>query len=116
LGRCTSAFDPRHAGWIVSVVEIELRDYRIRHGQMDAWIAGWKSGVVPLREKAGFHIIGAWVDRQNDRFVWLVGYAGAGEFETANNRYYSSHERGSLQPDPAELIEEVETVKVETVV
>jgi hypothetical protein len=116
LGPMHRRFDPRPAGWIVSVVEIELRDYRIRHGQMDAWIAAWKSGIVPLREKAGFHIIGAWVDRQNDRFLWLIGYAGAGEFETANNRYYSSPERESLQPNPAELIEEIQTVKVEAVV
>ena len=94
---------------------MELRDYRIRHGQMDAWIAGWKSGVVPLREEAGFDIIGAWVDRPNDRFVWLIGYAGAGGFEAANDRYYSSDERASLQPDPAELIEEAETVMVEPV-
>lgn len=100
----------------MSVVEIELRDYRIRHGQMDAWIAGWKSGVVPLREKAGFQIMGAWVDRKNDRFVWLIGYGGAGRFETANNRYYDSDERASLHPDPAELIEEAKAVKVETIV
>jgi NIPSNAP len=101
---------------MVSLVEIELRDYRIRHGQMEAWIEGWKSGVVPLREKAGFHIIGAWVDRQNDRFVWLIGYAGVGEFESANHRYYSSDERASLRPDPAKLIEEAKAVKVEAVV
>jgi hypothetical protein len=109
-------FDHPRPGWILSGVEIELRDYRIRHGRMDAWIAGWKSGIMPLREEAGFHIIGAWVDRQNDRFVWLIGYAGADEFEAANNRYYSSDKRASLQPDPAKLIEEANTVKVETVV
>jgi hypothetical protein len=100
----------------VNGVEIELRDYRIRHGQMDAWIAGWKSAVVPLREKAGFHLIGAWVDRQNDRFIWLIGYAGDGDFETANNRYYGSDKRVSLQPNPADLVEEAKAVKVETVV
>jgi hypothetical protein len=116
VGTVHRRFDHPRPGWILSVVEIELRDYRIRHGRMDAWIAGWKSGIMPLREEAGFHIIGAWVDRQNDRFVWLIGYAGADEFEAANNRYYSSDKRASLQPDPAELIEEANTVKVETVV
>lgn len=104
------------SGWILSDVEIELRDYRIRHGQMDAWIAGWKTGVVPLRQEAGFRIIGAWVDRQHDRFVWLIGYAGADGFEAANDRYYASQKRASLQPEPSELIEEARKAKVEAVV
>jgi hypothetical protein len=54
-------------------MEIQLRDYRVRHGHMDEWIAGWEGGVVPLRQQEGFVIVGAWVDRQHDRFVWLVG-------------------------------------------
>jgi len=100
---------------MVGVVEIELRDYRIRHGQMEAWIEGWRTGVVPLRQAAGFHILGAWVDRQHDRFIWLLGYAGADGFEAADDRYYGSVQRASLQPDPAELIEEASKVMVEAV-
>jgi len=101
---------------MVVAVEIELRDYRIRPGQLEAWIEGWRSGVVPLREEAGFHILGAWVDRKNDRFIWLLGYAGADGFEAADNRYYSSGQRASLRPDPAELIEEARQVTVEAVI
>ena len=56
--------------------------------------------VFRCERRAGFHIIGAWVDRQNNRFVWLIGLRrGAGEFETANNRYYDSDERALLQPN-----------------
>jgi hypothetical protein len=87
------------------LMEIQLRDYRIRHGQMDAWIAGWKSHVVPLREEAGFQLIGAWLDAQDDRFVWLLGYSGAEGFQAADDRYYASRKRRDLRPDPSELIE-----------
>lgn len=97
-------------------MEIELRDYRIRPGAMDAWIAGWTSGVVPLREAAGFRILGAWADRAHDRFVWVIGYAGADGFAAANDRYYASQERSALDPDPAELIEEATKTTVEQVV
>jgi hypothetical protein len=96
-------------------MEIELRDYRIRHGQMAAWIAGWKSGIVPLRQEAGFRVIGAWVDIQHDRFVWLLGYSGDDGFEAANDRYYESQERKALHPEPSELIEEARKVMVEEV-
>jgi hypothetical protein len=96
-------------------VEIQLREYRIRDGQMDAWIAGWTDGVVPLRLEFGFEILGAWVDRQNDRFIWLVGYSGADGFDAANERYYASPKRAALRPEPSELIEEAKKVMVDAV-
>jgi hypothetical protein len=96
-------------------VEVQLRDYRIRAGQMDAWIAGWENGVVPVRQEFGFHVLGAWVDREHDRFIWLIGYAGADGFGAANDRYYASEQRSSLRPEPSELIEEASTVMVDPV-
>ena len=96
-------------------MQIELRDYRIRPGQMDAWIAAWRSGVVPLREEQGFQVIGAWADADHDRFVWLLGYSGEDGFEAANDRYYASPARQALHPEPSELIEEARTAKVEAV-
>jgi hypothetical protein len=82
---------------------------------MDAWIAGWTDGVVPLRQEFGFQIIGAWVDWQDDRFIWLVGYSGADGFDAANERYYASPKRAALRPEPSELIEEARKVMVDAV-
>jgi hypothetical protein len=86
-------------------MEIQLRDYRIRQGHMDDWIAGWHSGIVPLRAHEGFVWIGAWVDRSHDRFVWLVGYAGVDGFDAAEGRYHASPARLALRPDPSDFIE-----------
>jgi hypothetical protein len=86
-------------------MEIQLRDYRIKSSHMDDWIAGWKQGVVPLREQEGFLIVGAWVDRAHDRFVWLIGYAGADGFESAEARYHDLPERLSQQPNPSDFVE-----------
>jgi hypothetical protein len=86
-------------------MEIQLRDYRIRQGSMDDWIAGWTRGIVPLREQEGFVIVGAWVDRSHDRFVWLVGYSGADGFEAAEDRYHASSTRLSLHPNPSDFVE-----------
>jgi len=85
-------------------MEIQLRDYRIQPGHMDDWIAGWERGVVPLRQQEGFHIVGAWVDRRHDRFVWLVGYPGMDGFETAEERYHARPERLSLHPNPSDFV------------
>jgi hypothetical protein len=86
-------------------METQLRDYRIQPGHMDDWITGWKGGIVPLRKREGFQIVGAWVDRLHDRFVWLVGYSGADGFETAEARYHALPERLSQQPNPSDFIE-----------
>jgi hypothetical protein len=93
--------------------EIEFRDYRIRPGAMDAWIAAWRSGVAPVREAAGFHVSGAWVDRGTDRFIWVLEYSGTDGFDAANERYYASQERVMLWPEPSELIDEACRVKVD---
>jgi hypothetical protein len=96
-------------------VEVQLRDYRIRAGSMDAWISGWRSGVVPVRQELGFQVLGAWADREHDRFIWLIGYSGADGFDAADERYYSSPQRAALRPDPAELIEATRTVMLQPV-
>lgn len=104
------------AGSILYVMEIQLRDYRIRHGQMDEWVSQWRTRIVPLRTEAGFDVIGAWVDAPNDRFVWLLGYSGADGFHAADDRYYASQQRRELHPDPAALIEEARQSMVDAVV
>ena len=96
-------------------MEIQLRDYRIRPGHLEEWLDGWRSGVRPLREQAGFRVLGAWVVPEQNRFVWVLEYTGAEGFSAADERYYASPERAALRPDPAELIERVETAMVTAV-
>ena len=86
-------------------MEIQLRDYRIRQGHMDDWIAGWENGVVPLRKEEGFVLIGAWVDRSHDRFLWVVGYSGVDGFEAAEARYHASPARLGLTPNPSDFVD-----------
>jgi hypothetical protein len=40
---------------ILYVMQIQLRKHRIRHGQMDAWISGWRSHI----EEAGQSMVDA---------------------------------------------------------
>jgi hypothetical protein len=86
-------------------METQLRDYRIKPGHMDDWITGWLRGVVPLRERIGFRLDGAWVDRPHDRFVWLVSYSGPDGFQAAEQRYHALPERLSLRPNPSDFVD-----------
>ena len=84
----------------------ELRDYRIAEGLLDRWVDEWLQGIAPLRRAMGFSIDGAWTVEDGGRFVWLLSHPGDWEaFEAADQAYYDSPQRASLDPNPARLIE-----------
>lgn len=58
------------------------------------------TGVVPLRERFGFRIHGAWSIEESNEFVWIVSCDGPESFAAANAAYYDSGERRQLSPDP----------------
>jgi hypothetical protein len=78
--------------------------YTIEAGSMDAFVDAWQRGVVPLRRTFGFEVDGAWIDREENRFVWLLSSDDRDGFEAHDAAYYASPERAALDPDPAGLI------------
>jgi NIPSNAP len=96
-------------------VETALRVYRIRPGELDAFVAEWRAAIVPLRRRFGFTVEAAWTSRETDTFVWLLRYDGADDWETANAAYYDSPERAAFDPDPARLIVDTTELRLEPV-
>jgi hypothetical protein len=91
----------------------QLRDYRIRDGELDRFVQEWQTGVAPLRRARGFEITSAWTIPEEGRFVWLLSHPGGWDaFAEADAAYYASPERASLDPDPARLIEEQHSVQL----
>jgi hypothetical protein len=93
-------------------MQYQLRSYRVQRGEMDAWLREWKELVYPLRREHGFRIVGAWVNRDADRFVWVVGHE---DFDAADRAYYASPERVGMDPDPARHLEETETLALDPI-
>ena len=85
-------------------MEVQLRRYLIKEGRLDQFITEWKAGVVPLREKFGFTLLGAWSLPESSEFVWVIGYEG--DFDDADRVYYESDHRKRLMPNPAVHIDE----------
>ena len=84
----------------------EMRDFKIQSGRMAAFIAAWRAGVVPMRQRHGFRIAGAWTVASEDRFIWILEADGTrAEFEGRDARYYESQERARIDPDPRQWIE-----------
>jgi hypothetical protein len=79
----------------------QLRDYRVKPGEMQDWLKEWREKIYPLRLKYGFRVVGAWVKDEEDRFVWILSYVGGEHgFEDSEKQYFNSPERKSMSPDP----------------
>jgi NIPSNAP len=94
---------------------MQVRIYKIHPGRMDEWLAAWRGSIVPLRRKFGFEVVGAWVNRESDRFVWVLGLPASDDWDARDRAYYESRERRALRPDPADCVAEQETFLDESV-
>jgi hypothetical protein len=85
---------------------IQMRDFEIEPGRMAEFVDAWRQGVVPLRQRQGFRIPGAWTVPGEDRFIWLLEADGSrAEFEARDARYYESEDRAGVDPDPRQWIQ-----------
>ena len=84
----------------------QLRDYDVKPGEFDEFIAEWAANIVPLRRKFGFTVTGAWTNSEHTRFVWMLS---RDDFEAADREYYASPERAGLQPDITRHLTRIDT-------
>lgn len=87
----------------------QVREYTVKPGELNEWLDEWRKRIVPLRERHGFRILGAWTVDGTDQFVWIISYDGPESWEQANSDYYQSPERKALDPDPARHLAETQT-------
>jgi hypothetical protein len=90
----------------------QLRIYAIKPGRLAEFTEFWRTEIVPLRERFGFAVDGAWSDPNTDTFAWVVSHP---DFATADADYYSSPERGALTHDPGEYIDNADLRLLEPV-
>ncbi len=93
----------------------QVRIYTVNHGKMDEFVKVWLQGVAPIRKQIGFTIENAFIIRETNQFVWIIGYDGPEEWAVKDREYFNSPERKKLDPDPAQLIARTEQYFIEPV-
>ena len=87
-------------------MEYQLRMYEVKEGEMETFL-GVFPAVVEARRAAGFEVVGAWSIPAANQFIWIVGCEDG--IETASERYYASEHRKAIDPEPAKLLETIDT-------
>jgi len=72
----------------------QLRRYDVSNEAELDRLAAWFPGLIPVRERYGFTVHGAYVDYENLQFVWIVSHEG--DFEAAMAEYNPSPERAAV--------------------
>lgn len=72
----------------------QLRRYDVADAAGLTALAAWFPALVPVREKYGFTVHGAYADFENLQFVWMVSHDG--DFEAAMATYDPSPERAAV--------------------
>lgn len=90
-------------------VRAQFRQYQVKPGQMEAFLAAWEHHALPVRQLYGFRVLAAWRSEDDAEFGWLVAYEGPGDFESAESAYYSSPERAAMPDDPGRYLDGVHT-------
>ena len=87
-------------------MEYQLRIYVVKEGQMDTFL-GIFPEVVAARRAVGFEVVGAWMIPEENQFIWIVGAEDG--IEATSERYYASEQRKAIDPEPAKLLETIDT-------
>jgi hypothetical protein len=53
----------------------QVRIYTINRGQLDAFVQHFKDETMPLHAKVGIPIVGTWINRPQNEFIWVRTFA-----------------------------------------
>ena len=93
----------------------QLRIYDIRPGMMDEFAALVAEHVFPAREQYGFRVLGPWITKEANQYVWIVSYEGELPWDEAVDVYYNSPVRSSIPFDPKDYIESADLRLIEPI-
>jgi NIPSNAP len=71
----------------------QIRIYTINKGEMDNFLKHFKEDIMVLHQKIGVPIVGTWVNRPQNDFIWVRTYKDKAELE-AKNKEFPSLARG----------------------
>ncbi|HLG76980.1 MAG TPA: NIPSNAP family protein [Ktedonobacteraceae bacterium] len=95
--------------------QYQLRRYIIQPGHMDQFLSIWQKNIVPARERVGFQVIDAYVDREKNEFMWILHWDTQLDVQEAEARFRLSPERQAVNHEVEASIVSMENTLLERV-
>lgn len=68
----------------------QIRIYTINKGEMDNLLKHFKEDIIGLHEKIGIPIVGTWVNRPQNEFIWVRTYKNKADLEAKNKEFQAA--------------------------
>lgn len=75
----------------------QIRIYTINKGEMDNFLEHFKADVMALHEKIGVPIVGTWVNRPQNEFIWVRTYKDKAELEAKGKEFRAAVEAAGVK-------------------
>ncbi|HEY3058101.1 MAG TPA: hypothetical protein VGL99_03905 [Chloroflexota bacterium] len=82
----------------------QVRIYTINRGMLDSWIKLFNEKIVPTSAQYGVRVIGAWVNRPQNEFIWVRTF----DTDETLKTYETSPERATYSSDTGSHIAKTE--------
>ena len=89
----------------------QVRIYTVNRGMLDSWVKHFNENIVPTSAKYGVRVLGAWVNRPQNEFIWIRAF----EDDETLKKYEASPERAAYLPTNREHLAKTEFRNVEEV-
>ena len=68
----------------------QIRIYTINKGEMDNFLKHFKDEIMVLHQKIGVPIVGTWVNRPQNEFIWIRTYKDKADLEAKNQDFQAA--------------------------
>ena len=65
----------------------QLRIYTINKGEMDSFLEHFKEQIMPVHARIGVPIVGTWVNRPQNEFIWIRTYKDKADLEAKGKAF-----------------------------
>ena len=68
----------------------QIRIYTINKGEMENFLKHFKEDIMVLHQKIGVPIVGTWVNRPQNEFIWVRTYKDKAELEAKTKEFQAA--------------------------
>ena len=75
----------------------QIRIYTINKGEMENFLKHFKEEITPLHERIGVPIVGTWVNRPQNEFIWVRTYKDKADLEAKGKAFQAEVAKAGIK-------------------